>query len=143
MNSVLNSDSEQCPESKLGWVHQVHTLALPEHTSLSHCAQASHVTDVSWAVWQPVAGRVPSLGDRIVTLCHRAPARAAAHRVTSLQRRIVALPAPCRACVAIQPSGQAARCIATHKATPQHQYNLYRDSPWPVHALVTIQMIVS
>ena len=26
MNSVLNNDSEQCPESKLGWVHQVDTL---------------------------------------------------------------------------------------------------------------------
>ena len=26
MNSVPNSDSEQCTESRLGWVHRVHTL---------------------------------------------------------------------------------------------------------------------
>ena len=33
---------------------------------------------------------------------------------------IVALPAPCRTCLAIQPSGQAACCISTHKAAPSH-----------------------
>ena len=48
---------------------------------------------------------------------------------------------PCRssyavsqACLAIQLSGQATHCIATHKAAPQSQYNLYRDSIWPGHA---------
>ena len=25
MNSVRNSDSEHCPESRMGWVHKVHT----------------------------------------------------------------------------------------------------------------------
>ena len=63
--------------------------------------------------------------------------------VARLQRRIVALPAPCRACLAIQPNSQAARCIGPTRPPPQPQYNLYRDSPWPGHALVTIQTIVS
>ena len=30
---VQNSDSEQCTESKLGWVHQVHTLAQAARTA--------------------------------------------------------------------------------------------------------------
>ena len=42
---------------------------------------------------------------------------------------IVTLPAPCRACLAIQPSGQATRCIATHNAAPYAQYEiLYCDN---------------
>ena len=56
-----------------------------------------------------------------------------------LRCSIMALPPSCRACLAIQPSGQAALCIATHKAAPQPKYNLYRDFPWPGHAPVTIQ----
>ena len=36
MNSVSNSDSEQCPESRLGWVHKVHTL----NPSCAHIASA-------------------------------------------------------------------------------------------------------
>ena len=70
---------------------------------------------------------------RIVALCHRAPYctpyRLAGRRVACLQRRIVALPAPCRACLEIQPGGPAARCIATHKAAPSHNTTLYHDSP--------------
>ena len=51
MNSVPNSDSEQCPESKLGWVHRVHILG-------PGCAHAPH-----WA-YRVVASQAP---------CHRPP----------------------------------------------------------------------
>ena len=35
----------------------------------------------------------------------------------------------------LRPSAsQVARCIATQKATPNHDTNLNRDSPWPGHA---------
>ena len=83
---------------------------------------------------------------------YRAPYNRARRRVARLQRRIVALPAPCRACLAIQHSGQAACCIATHKAAPQPQYNFVSRLPparsrarkrcrtplcagWPYHGL--------
>ena len=36
MNSVPNSDSEQCTESKLSRVHKVHTLAQPACTAPCH-----------------------------------------------------------------------------------------------------------
>ena len=39
MNSVQNSTSELCIESKLGWVHQVHTLNPGcAHRPRTHCA---------------------------------------------------------------------------------------------------------
>ena len=58
VNSVPNSDSEQCIESKLSWVRQVHTLTQPTRTDRAHCAQAVHVAVVS----QPIADRVPAYG---------------------------------------------------------------------------------
>ena len=51
MNSGPNSDSKQCTESKLGWVHQVHTLN-------PACSPRS-------AVSQPVAGRVAGFAGRV------------------------------------------------------------------------------
>ena len=56
MNSVPNSDSKQCPESKLGWVHQVNTLAQLARTGRAHCAQA-----VSWACARPYRGLKPAV----------------------------------------------------------------------------------
>ena len=49
---------------------------------------------------------------------------------------LVTLPVPCHACLAIQPSGQATRCIATHKAAPPAAIRNFvsRQSPWPGHA---------
>ena len=61
-----------------------------------------------------------------MALCCRGPVRAAA-------RRIVALPVSCHACLAIQPSGQAARCIVTHEAAPNH--NTICIATQPGHAL--------
>ena len=56
MNSVPNSDSEQCTESKLGWIHQMHTLAQPGRTGHAHYAQAGCVAAMSWAYARPYRG---------------------------------------------------------------------------------------
>ena len=72
MNSVPNSDSEQCTESKLGWVHRVHTqrtLAArtvgPGHT---HCAQTERIAPrprphrvVLWRAVCRIASPAPDL----------------------------------------------------------------------------------
>ena len=70
MNSVLNSDSEQCTESRLGWVHRVHTLN-------PGCAPTARTQPVSWhAIGRIVA---PSRSCRGSPLpCHCAHARTGA-----------------------------------------------------------------
>ena len=82
MNSVPNSDSEQRTESKLGWVHQVHTLN-PAYAPTAPRPQAQSALGAM--SWSPL-GRVvaPSL-----TVSWSSPAvslRACAHWRTVSQR---------------------------------------------------------
>ena len=76
-NSVPNSDSEQCTESKLGWVHQVHTLAQPTRTSRAHCAQAGLVV-VRTGQARPCRNAHPAVSCAVpCSPCRRAPEHAA------------------------------------------------------------------
>ena len=64
MNIVQNSDSEQCTESKQGWVHQVHTPAQPARIGREPYAQAGRVA--------PCRGRVAGPLGRIVAMSQHA-----------------------------------------------------------------------
>ena len=60
MNSVLNSDSKQCTESRLGWVHRVHTqLTLATRAQLPSRAHGA-------VLWRAL-GRIVALS----RLCRR------------------------------------------------------------------------
>ena len=61
MTCVPNSDSEQCTRSRLGWVHQVHTLTQAARTSHAHCAQAGRVEALSWACARLYRGLWPAV----------------------------------------------------------------------------------
>ena len=115
MNSVSNSDSEQCTESKLGWVHQVPTLAQPTRTSratVPRLAVSRRVVARTGAVSQAQPGRVATYAQPCRALCR------ARHVVAppSILLRVPQLPAPyrgafpkiCRAYLATQPNGRAA-----------------------------------
>ena len=109
MNIVLNSDSEQCTESKLGWVHQVRTLAQAARPLRTHCAQAARKAschDARWVVSWPTRDRVvvPSLSCRRSPLscCYAhartgAPCRIEATFCPRSRYKIVSRPNPCRA----------------------------------------------
>ena len=137
MNNVPNSDSEQCTESKLGWVHQVHTLTQAARTAPRPCAQR-RVAGLAWpcrrpgpAVSWPLLGRVAGIGDRVtgplwvVSPLFRARpyARCAAHIAA--------------------PFAVSQRCCVLHRDTTQQpsclrsRYNLlYHDTvpqPGPAH----------
>ena len=77
MNSVPNSDLEQCTESRLSWVHLVHTLTQAAFTGHAHCTQA--------AMSRPCHGPMP---DRIVA-CGR-PCRRSGRPCRRPQSRMVA-----------------------------------------------------
>ena len=92
MNSVPNSESEQCTESKLGWVHRGHTQqTLTARTLREHSIQAARMAPcrgarwvVSWSTRRHVAGHALP--------CHCAHARADAPcRRAFSQHCIVAL----------------------------------------------------
>ena len=59
MNSVINSDSEQCPESKLGQVQ----VCTPMDTGCAHAARALRpgqpCCTMSWGANAPYRGRAP------------------------------------------------------------------------------------
>ena len=114
MNSVQNSDSEQCTESKLGWVHQVHTLTQAVRTGRAHCTQAVRIARAGRCVMAsiglyrapppppppPPPGRIVAEPDRVAARTRaQGPCRCAqACRVASL----------CRA-----PRSRYKNCIAT------------------------------
>ena len=115
VNSVPNSDSEQCTESKLGWVHKgahltdpgcAHGAPRPHALRLDHphCSQA--VRALRRVVACKVSYRRPSTGlvagplGHIVAVSLCARARWADH--------IVAHQAPCRGLSRDKPSSQAA-----------------------------------
>ena len=77
MNSVPNSDSEQCTESKLSRVHSAPTLG-PACTHTALCCRPSLAMSQAWP------GRVVAHAWPCCALCRRVPSRAAAHRIASL-----------------------------------------------------------
>ena len=113
MNSVPNSDSEQCTELKLGWVHQVHTLTQPTH------AQAVPIA-LRPSVSRSCCGPMP---DRIVTYgrsCRR-------------------LGIPCRSLYRDTPSTKTMRarrvaCCSACRSTPAP----YRGALWPCRRAVSL-----
>ena len=137
MNNVSNNDSEQCTESKLGWVHRVHTQwTLAGRTLRAHSAQAGRVATCrgrTSAVSQHVVGRVvavsqacryahaslsklPSVTIQVCIAISYLP-RAVSHACPAVSQplhdRVVA-------CLATKPSSQASschnitNCIVTH-----------------------------
>ena len=108
MNSYPNSDSKQCPESKLGWVHRMHT-----HGTLA--ASTLRPGRVLGAVLWPhpvmscrVATCMPALASRVVasrpTVSQRPPRHNTKNRVVIqllslvLRARCAPCRAHCRAC---------------------------------------------
>ena len=109
MNSVLNSDSKQCTESKLGWVHQVHTLAQPARTGREHCTQAGHVATVSWAcarpyrdLWPTVSQAWPAVLQAPASYCGALLRRIVAHCCVVLWRTTAPYRSPWLHCIATQ-----------------------------------------
>ena len=82
MNNVPNSDSKQCPESKLGQVHSVHTL----NPGYACTAQRPSAHATRWALLWPCLGRVVVWP---LPRAHSAPCRAVAapYRSVSLLYR--------------------------------------------------------
>ena len=113
MNNVLNSDSE-CPESKLGRVHQVHTLAQPVLTGRPHYAQAGRVAVVSWRARCRIAGPPPAVSQACPVVSQR------------LHGHVVA-------CPATQPNSQTSSChdiiacIVTRLANQTPFLSRYKD----------------
>ena len=108
MNSVQNSDSKQCTESRLGWVHRVHTLNLG-------CAPiarwAGRVVAHRGCIMAPLSA-VSRLCPAISWPCHRAHVRAGTPCRSSLRSRYKKLyrdPSPCR-------SPCSARCCVCRSA---------------------------
>ena len=98
-------------------MHQVCTLAQPARIGRAHCAQADRVAAVSWAVLQPVVGRVAGLA--LASHALHVMSRALG-RVARLWRRIVVPSRPCRS------------IVSRHNQLPSlllSRYNrLYRDT---------------
>ena len=123
MNSGRNNDSEQCPESILGWVHQVHTLNQPVRTGCEHCAQVAHTA----CARHRVAGPTPAVSQAwLAVSCIVSPHPRACR---------VAAPALCREPVSrYNPAAKQCTVSRPTGPPPQREYNLYRDSTWPGHA---------
>ena len=62
----MNSVHEQCTESKLSRVHQVHNLAQPVRTGCAHCAQAGRVVASVGPCRGPLLSRIVAKPDRVV-----------------------------------------------------------------------------
>ena len=131
----MNRDSEHYHESRLGQVHSVHTHG---PWLRACCGGTTPRPAVSWRALAPYRGpplgRVMIMLGRIVAVVWRMGAvsqvmfcascrasyRQVRRRVARLQRCIVALPPPCRACLAIQPSSQAFACHDTTDCIMTH-----------------------
>ena len=104
MNSVPNSDSEQYTESKLGWVHQVHTQNPSCAPTMRLGRALSRIVARSGTVSWPSTGRVVGPLRPYSGCSTRTPACAVP--------RVLQLCTPYRSaaacCIAIQPSNQAA-----------------------------------
>ena len=70
MNNAPNNDSEQLTESKLSWVHKVHTLNPAVRPLHAHCAQVERTARAGRSVmahlapcrWAPYRNRVATQG---------------------------------------------------------------------------------
>ena len=144
MNSVPNSDSKQCPESKLGWVH---TLG-PGCVHVEHWAGRVVVHQAPYRRPPPVVSWPSSLSCRSAhwscrrlyrrscrkschalcrTPCHRAPARAAMRRVAASlamsrasQPYYGACPAVSQHCIATHPTARPSSCHDTNDCIVTH-----------------------
>ena len=66
MNSVSNSDSKQCTESKLGWVHRMHTLN-------PNCAPTARALRPGRARTTPCRGVQCAMSQAQHRLCRKPP----------------------------------------------------------------------
>ena len=136
INSDPNSDSEQCTESKLGWVQSAHTQGTLVARTL--CARWTLCRGAQGVVSWPPSCRVANVSFRVV-----ARTRALAHRVaalpchdTKLYRKTEAMSCECwvvsrvllPCCSAV--SQPLARCVTTPGLALLSRYiHLYRDTP--------------
>ena len=116
MNSVPNNDSKQCTESKLGWVHRVHTL------NPSCAPQAVRKAPCRGARW----GRPRLTFDR--------RCRACARRCRACARPCRACTRPCRACA------RPCHCPHARASTPCRN-TVLRAGPRRVAVLLAVSRI--
>ena len=144
MNSIPNSDSKQCPESKLGWVHRVHTQGLGcTRTALCRGAQGVVLWRVKRRILAP-GRRIMAPGHRIVAPglhVRRSPPAVSPPPPVTIQKlyRDPTLPRALRAMLLMHSAvsqrarchviGRVARCIATQRSPLAMIQHLYRDSP--------------
>ena len=132
-NNVQNSDSEQCPELKLGWVHRMHTQGPGCMLGRSCCGAPGAVSQAS-----PTPYRGLPLGRVAVrTGCVRRPCCVLCHescRRTPLEvlRVVSQPPRPCRA----PPDRIVAHARSCRSIVSRHRQ-------WPGLPPATIQPIVS
>ena len=115
MNSVPNNDSKQCTESKLGWVHRVHTL------NPSCAPQAVRKAPCRGARW----GRPRRTFDRRCRACARGVAHVPGH-VAPVSDRVAPVPGRVTAHTHELVRRVAILCCAQDRAVSQ--------SFWPYHA---------
>ena len=138
MNSVQNSDSDQCPESKLGWVHRMHTQGLGCALSRPCCGAPGVVLQASpdrnLAFLLAVSQRAPAVSQAV--------SRTRAHcyaSCRSLLDRVALLPA-----VSWRIPGRVAALYRDTTSDQAFLLSRYKRHPHQPGLLpVTIQLIVS
>ena len=134
MNSYPNSDSKQCPESKLGWVHRMHTQGTLATTTLRPGRVLGAVLWPHPAVSCRVAACTRALASRVAAsrpaVSQPPPPPPPPHHDTKNRVVIQLLPlalrsrcAPCRACRSALHRIMAHCCaisqpLARHVVTP-------------------------
>ena len=137
MNSAPNSDSKQCPESKLSWVHRVHT----QRTLAASALRPGHSHNVRWALcrgraqpcrrhppavslrararWHAVSQRLglpcrslPACNTKIVSR-HRAPAPCAPRALQCMSQLLASYRG-----ALLRRIAALLRCIATQRSPP-------------------------
>ena len=136
MNSVPNNDSEQCIESKLGWVHTQRTLAarpLRGHNAQAACTESCRGAPRPYR--GPLPGRVTSapccVAARTQALAQRVAASLLAiqklyrdiehllHAPRARCRACRSAPAPCRRAL-LRRIAALLRCIVTQRSPLHH-----------------------
>ena len=118
---------KQCTKSRLSWVHQVHTLAQPVHTSRAHCAKAGRVTSCGRPCRRPrrpYRGHVAGPTLAILWLCVAVLMRALLRAVS---RTILSRKVPCHAPPASYRGPPCAVSRLSGDTTQQPSHALYRD----------------
>ena len=110
MNSVPNSDSEQCTESKLSRVHSAPILG-PAYAHTAPCRWPGCVAGLAWQCRKKTPGRVAA---HARAPCRRAPPRSAARRVALTAGRIMAVsPAMSQPVLRYNPAAKPPSCHDT------------------------------